>query len=137
MGVLNKLKSRMSSYSGPTKADPTMASPVYGFDTGRAVRSGVDAVTAGLAAAANQTPVVSNVGESIAELGASIGSALAARDGEDKKPKKNKNNKNTPTGTFKESKPKKAKPIPKSGIDSKEEISNLDKELNALKNRAV
>lgn len=70
----------MSSYSGPTKADPTMASPVYGFDTGKAVRSGVDAVTAGLAAAANQTPVVSNVGESIAELGTSIGSAIGNMD---------------------------------------------------------
>ena len=90
----------MSSYRGPTQVDPTKSSPVYGFDTGRAVRSGVDAVTAGLAAAANQTPVVSNVGESIAELGASIGSALAAKDGKDKKPKKDKSN--TPTGTFKE-----------------------------------
>ena len=132
MGVLNKLKSRMSSYSGPTKADPTMASPVYGFDTGRAVRSGVDAVTAGLAAAANQTPVVSNVGESIAELGASIGSALAAKDGKDKKPKKDKSN--TPTGTFKESKPKKSKPKPKSGLGNEQEIKNLKKELDALDN---
>tara|TARA_B110000467_G_C18327058_1_gene489863 strand:+ start:2020 stop:2427 length:408 start_codon:yes stop_codon:yes gene_type:complete len=132
MGVLNKLKSRMSSYSGPTKADPTMASPVYGFDTGRAIRSGVDAVTAGLAAAANQTPVVSNVGESIAELGASIGSALAAKDGKDKKPKKDKSN--TPTGTFKESKPKKSKPKPKSGLGNEEEIKNLKKELDALNN---
>ena len=122
----------MSSYSGPTKADPTMASPVYGFDTGRAIRSGVDAVTAGLAAAANQTPVVSNVGESIAELGASIGSALAAKDGKDKKPKKDKSN--TPTGTFKESKPKKSKPKPKSGLGNEEEIKNLKKELDALNN---
>lgn len=122
----------MSSYSGPTKADPTMASPVYGFDTGRAIRSGVDAVTAGLAAAASQTPVVSNVGESIAELGASIGSALAAKDGKDKKPKKDKSN--TPTGTFKESKPKKSKPKPKSGLGNEEEIKNLKKELDALNN---
>ena len=122
----------MSSYSGPTKADPTMASPVYGFDTGRAIRSGVDAVTAGLAAAANQTPVVSNVGESIAELGASIGSALAAKDGKDKKSKKDKSN--TPTGTFKESKPKKSKPKPKSGLGNEEEIKNLKKELDALNN---
>ena len=122
----------MSSYSGPTKADPTMASPVYGFDTGRAIRSGVDAVTAGLAAAANQTPVVSNVGESIAELGASIGSALAAKDGKDKKPKKDKSN--TPTGTFKESKPKKSKPKPKSGLGNEQEIKNLKKELDALDN---
>ena len=122
----------MSSYRGPTQVDPTKSSPVYGFDTGRAVRSGVDAVTAGLAAAANQTPVVSNVGESIAELGASIGSALAARDGKDKKPKKDKSN--TPTGTFKESKPKKSKPKPKSGLGNEEEIKNLKKELDALNN---
>ena len=122
----------MSSYRGPTQVDPTKSSPVYGFDTGRAVRSGVDAVTAGLAAAANQTPVVSNVGESIAELGASIGSALAAKDGKDKKPKKDKSN--TPTGTFKESKPKKSKPKPKSGLGNQQEIKNLKKELDALNN---
>ena len=122
----------MSSYRGPTQVDPTKSSPVYGFDTGRAVRSGVDAVTAGLAAAANQTPVVSNVGESIAELGASIGSALAAKDGKDKKPKKDKSN--TPTGTFKESKPKKSKPKPKSGLGNEQEIKNLKKELDALDN---
>ena len=122
----------MSSYRGPTQVDPTKSSPVYGFDTGRAIRSGVDAVTAGLAAAANQTPVVSNVGESIAELGASIGSALAAKDGKDKKPKKDKSN--TPTGTFKESKPKKSKPKPKSGLGNEEEIKNLKKELDALNN---
>ena len=122
----------MSSYSGPTKVDPTKSSPVYGFDTGRAIRSGVDAVTAGLAAAANQTPVVSNVGESIAELGASIGSALAAKDGKDKKPKKDKSN--TPTGTFKESKPKKSKPKPKSGLGNEQEIKNLKKELDFLDN---
>ena len=122
----------MSSYRGPTQVDPTKSSPVYGFDTGRAVRSGVDAVTAGLAAAANQTPVVSNVGESIAELGASIGSALAAKDGKDKKPKKDKSN--TPTGTFKESKPKKSKSKPKSGLGNEQEIKNLKKELDFLDN---
>ena len=132
MGVLNKLKSRMSSYRGPTQVDPTKSSPVYGFDTGKAVRSGVDAVTAGLAAAANQTPVVSNVGESIADLGASIGSALAAVNSKDKKPKKDKSN--TPTGTFKESKPKKSKPKPKSGLGNEQEIKNLKKELDALDN---
>ncbi len=132
MGVLNKLKSRMSSYSGPTQVDPTKSSPVYGFDTGRAVRSGVDAVNAGLAAGSNQDPVVSNVGQQIAELGASIGSALAAADGKDKKPKKDKSN--TPTGTFKESKPKTSKPKPKSGLSSKKEIRNLKKELDFLGN---
>ncbi len=70
----------MNSYRGPTQVDPTKSSPVYGFDTGRAVRSGVDAVNAGLAAGSNQAPVVSNVGQDIADLGASIGSALSNMD---------------------------------------------------------
>ena len=122
----------MSSYRGPTQVDPTKSSPVYGFDTGKAINSGVDAVNAGLAAGSNQAPIQSNVGESIAELGASIGSALAAKDGKDKKPKKDKSN--TPTGTFKESKPKKSKPKPKSGLGNEEEIKNLKKELDALNN---
>ena len=78
MGVLNKLKSRMSSYSGPTQVDPTKSSPVYGFDTGKAINSGVDAVNAGLATGYNQAPVVSNVGQQIADAGSSIGSALGA-----------------------------------------------------------
>lgn len=78
MGVLNKLKSRMSSYRGPTQVDPTKSSPVYGFDTGKAINSGVDAVNAGLAAGYSQAPVVSNVGQQIADAGSSIGSALGA-----------------------------------------------------------
>lgn len=90
MGVLNKLKSRMSSYSGPTKADPTMASPVYGFDTGRAINSGVDAVNAGLAAASNQVPIQSNTAQDIADLGSTIGQAIGVAYGKDKKPKKDK-----------------------------------------------
>jgi hypothetical protein len=73
MGVLNKLKSRMS---GPAQTD--MSSPVYGFDTGKKPSSGVDAVNAGLAAGYSQTPVVSNVGQQIADAGSSIGSALGA-----------------------------------------------------------
>tara|TARA_R100000541_G_scaffold58686_1_gene70303 strand:+ start:1206 stop:1841 length:636 start_codon:yes stop_codon:yes gene_type:complete len=78
MGVLNKLKSRMSSYRGPTQVDPTTSSPVYGFDTGRKRSSGVDAVNAGLAAGAAVAPVVSNVGQQIADAGSSIGSAIGA-----------------------------------------------------------
>jgi hypothetical protein len=73
MGVLSKLKSRMS---GPAQTD--MSSPVYGFDTGKKPSSGVDAVNAGLAAGYSQTPVVSNVGQQIADAGSSIGSALGA-----------------------------------------------------------
>jgi len=78
MGVLNRLKSKMSSYSGPAQIDPTKSSPVYGFDTGKARNSGVDAVNAGLAAGSSQAPVVSNVGQQIADVGSSIGSALGA-----------------------------------------------------------
>ena len=71
MGVLNRLKSRMS---GPAQND--MSSPVFGFDTGRKPSSGVDAVNAGLAAAANQVVSQSTVGQDIANLGATIGSAI-------------------------------------------------------------
>jgi len=131
MGVLNKLKSRMSSYRGPTRADPTKSSPVYGFDTGKARNSGVDAVAAGLAAGSNQAPIQNNTAQDIAGLGSTIGSALAAY-GKDKKPKKDKSN--TPTVTFKESKPKKSKPKPKSGLGNEQEIKNLKKELDALDN---
>jgi len=90
MGVLNKLKSRMSSYRGPTKVDSTKSSPVYGFDTGKAINSGVDAVAAGLAAGSNQAPVVSSVGQDIADLGSTIGEAIGSAYGKDKKPKKDK-----------------------------------------------
>ena len=74
MGVLNKLKGRMS---GPAQTD--MSSPVYGFDTGKKPSSGVDAVNAGLAAGYSQAQVApSNVGQQIAEAGANIGSALGS-----------------------------------------------------------
>ena len=132
MGVLNKLKSRMSSYRGPTQVDPTKSSPVYGFDTGKAINSGVDAVNAGLAAASNQAPIQSNTAQDIVDLGSTIGQAIGVAYGKDKKPKKGKSN--TPTGTFKESKPKKSKPKPKSGLGNEQEIKNLKKELDALEN---
>jgi len=76
MGVLNKLKSRIS---GPGKN--IGASPVYGFDVGRGRTSGVDAVNAGLAAGYSQAPVVkSNAGQDMADLGSSIGSAIGNMD---------------------------------------------------------
>ena len=78
MGILNKLKSRMS---GPAQTD--MSSPVYGFDTGRKPSSGVDAVNAGLAAAANKVVSQSIVGQDIANLGATIGSAIGKAYGKD------------------------------------------------------
>jgi len=74
MGVLNKLKGRMSSYRGPTQTD--MSSPVFGFDTGRKPSSGVDAVNAGLAAAASAAPVASNIGQQIADAGSTLGKAI-------------------------------------------------------------
>lgn len=80
MGVLSKLKGRMS---GPTKAQASNA--VYGFDTGRARGSGVDAVNMGLAAGQSQAPIQSNVGADIAEtmagIGANIAGAIASKEG--------------------------------------------------------
>ncbi len=90
MGVLSKLKSRMSSYRGPTQVDPTKSSPVYGFDTGRAINSGVNAVNAGLAAGSNQAPIQSNTAQDIADLGSAIGQAIGVAYGEDKKEKRPK-----------------------------------------------
>jgi hypothetical protein len=86
MGVLNKLKSRMS---GPAQTD--MSSPVYGFDTGRKPSSGVDAVNAGLAAAANQVTYQSTAGQDIADLGSTIGQAIGTAYGnEEDKPEEKK-----------------------------------------------
>jgi hypothetical protein len=90
MGVLNKLKSRMSSYRGPTQVDPTKSSPVYGFDTGKAINSGVDAVNAGLAAGYNQAPIQSNTAQDIVDLGSTIGQAIGVAYGKDKEEKRPK-----------------------------------------------
>ena len=76
--ALSQLKNRMS---GP--AQNNMSSPVYGFDTGRKPSSGVEAVNAGLAAAANQVVSQSTVGQDIADLGATIGSAIGTAYGKD------------------------------------------------------
>jgi len=132
MGVINKLKSRMSSYRGPTQSDTTMSSPVYGFDTGRKPSSGVDAVNAGLAAGSNQAPIQNNTAQNISDLGSSIGQAIGTAYGKDKKDKKQ--NPNTPTGTFKESKPKKPTPKHKAGLGSDKEIGNLMIDLYELDN---
>lgn len=117
--------------SGP--AQNGMSSPVYGFDTGRKPSSGVEAVNAGLAAASNQVTYQSNVGQDMADLGATIGNAIGIAYGKDKD-KETKPKSNTPTGTFKESKPKTSKPKPKSGLGNEEEIKNLKKELDFLEN---
>jgi len=74
MGVLNKLKSRMS---GPAQAQDK--NTVYGFDTGRARGSGVAAVNMGLAAGqAQQAPVQAPAGQDIHDGLAAIGAGLAA-----------------------------------------------------------
>ena len=85
MRGLNRLKSKMN---GPAQTD--MSSPVFGFDTGKKPSSGVDAVNAGLAAAANQVVSQSTVGQDIANLGATIGSAIGTAYGKDKKEKRSK-----------------------------------------------
>lgn len=82
----------MSSYRGPTQVDPTKSSPVYGFDTGKAINSGVDAVNAGLAAASNQAPIQSNTAQDIADLGSTIGQAIGVAYGKNKKEKRSKIN---------------------------------------------
>ena len=85
MSVLAKLKSRMS---GPAQSG--MSSPVYGFDTGRKPSSGVEAVNAGLAAVSNQVTYQSNVGQDMADLGATIGNAIGMAYGKDKKSNRSK-----------------------------------------------
>lgn len=82
----------MSSYRGPTQVDPTKSSPVYGFDTGKAINSGVDAVNAGLAAGSNQAPIQNNTAQDIADLGSTIGQAIGIAYGKDKKEKRSKIN---------------------------------------------
>jgi len=81
--ALSTLKSRMS---GPAQTD--MSSPVYGFDTGRKPSSGVDAVNAGLAAAANQVTYQSNAGQDMANLGSTIGQAIGIAYGKNKEEKR-------------------------------------------------
>jgi len=108
MGVLNKLKGRMSGLNALTKGPskhhgpahcnvdymhtkhwddmrkrnapgPGKAGEVYGFSTGRERDSGVNAVGAGLAAGqAQQGPVQSNPGQDIHDGLAAIGAGLAA-----------------------------------------------------------
>ena len=71
MGVLNKLKGRMS---GPRKTGE-----VYGFSTGKERNSGVAAINMGLAAGqAQQAPVQAPAGQDIHDGLAAIGAGLAA-----------------------------------------------------------
>jgi hypothetical protein len=71
MGVLNKLKGRMS---GPRKSGE-----VYGFSTGKERDSGVATVSMGLAAGqAQQAPVQAPAGQDVHDGLAAIGAGLAA-----------------------------------------------------------
>lgn len=117
MGVINKLKGRMSGLNALTKGPskhhgpahcnvdymhtkhwddmrkrnapgPGKAGEVYGFSTGKERGSGVNAVGAGLAAGqAQQGPVQSNPGQDIHDGLAAIGEGLAAAEGENKRKK--------------------------------------------------
>ena len=77
MGVINKLKGRMSGYNaltkGPAKFDD------FGFNSEyRPSTSGTDAVTQGLQAGSMATlPEDENIGREAAEAGANLGMALA------------------------------------------------------------
>ena len=77
MGVINKLKGRMSGYNaltkGPAKFDD------FGFESEyKPGTSGTDAVTQGLQAGAMmEGPVQEDAGAQIAEVGANLGMALA------------------------------------------------------------
>ena len=76
MGVINKLKGRMSGYNaltkGPAKFDD------FGFDPGNKPSSATEAVSAGLAAgAAQQAPIEEDFGAKLAETGANISMAIA------------------------------------------------------------
>jgi hypothetical protein len=78
MGVINKLKGRMSGYNaltrGPAKFDD------FGFDPGYERSSATDAVSAGLAAGANQPEVdYEDRSQEIAEIGAKLGKALGSK----------------------------------------------------------
>ena len=87
MGVINKLKGRMSGYNALTKGPASInedysASTGYddfGFKPGyKRKTSSVDAVSSGMAAgAAQQAPIEEDFGAKLAETGANIGMALA------------------------------------------------------------
>ena len=86
MGVINKLKGRMSGYNALTKGPASMNEDYaastgfddFGFKPGyKSKTSGVNAVSAGLSAgAAQQAPVEEDFGAKLAETGANIGAAI-------------------------------------------------------------
>jgi len=87
MGVINKLKGRMSGYNALTRGPASMNEDYaastgfddFGFKSGyKSKTSGVNAVSAGLSAgAAQQAPVEEDFGAKLAETGANIGMAIA------------------------------------------------------------
>ena len=86
MGVIDKLKGRMSGYNALTKGPASMNEDYaastgfddFGFKSGyKSKTSGVNAVSAGLAAgAAQQAPVEEDFGAKLAEVGANLGAAI-------------------------------------------------------------
>ena len=88
MGVIDKLKGRMSGYNALTKGPASMNEDYaastgfddFGFKSGyKSKTSGVNAVSAGLAAgAAQQAPVEEDFGAKLAEVGANLGAAIGS-----------------------------------------------------------
>ena len=131
MGVLNKLKSRMS---GPTKAQAS--NTVYGFDTGRARGSGVDAVNMGLAAGQSQAPIQSNVGADIAEtmagIGANIATAMASMPEGDRSKSISKSKKEGKTGKEAREIWKKEREKKKAKLKAEKEQKKRDKKAEKI-----
>jgi hypothetical protein len=80
MGVIDKIKGRMSGYNALTKGPSKAAEfDTMGFDSGRERTKGSDTVAAGLAAgSAAAPPQEKNMGAEIAEVGSTIGKAIGA-----------------------------------------------------------
>jgi len=128
MGVLNKLKSRMS---GPAQAQDK--NTVYGFDTGKARSSGVAAINMGLAAGqAQQAPVQATAGQDIHDGLAAIGAGLAAAsDGENlRKESITKSKKDGKTGKEAREIWKKERAAKKAKEKAKKESKKVEKEIN-------
>jgi len=125
MGVLNKLKGRMS---GPRKSGE-----VYGFSTGKERDSGVAAVSMGLAAGqAQQAPVQAPAGQDTHDGLAAIGAGLAAAsDGKNlRKESITKSKKEGKTGKEAREIWKKERAAKKAKEKAKKESKKVEKEVN-------
>jgi hypothetical protein len=130
MGVLNKLKSRMS---GPAKAQES--NTVYGFDTGRARGSGVAAVNMGLAAGQSQAPIQNNgpdIAETMAGIGANIATAMASMPEGDRSKSIAKSKKDGKTGKEAREIWKKEKEKKKAKLKAEKEQKKRDKKAEKI-----